>query len=532
MLQGGYQENMSERNTSLVRNAVVMMAGTATSRVLGLVREMLVAALFGATRQLDAFYVAYTIANLARQLLAEGALSAAFVPVFSRVLRDGGPERARLLARRAVTVLLLLGGFAVLIGILAAPWLVRALALGFDPAERQLAVDLTRSMFPYLLIVSLSALAMGVLNSMNCFFIPAIAPAVSNITFILILSVSAHSWGLWALPGAVILGGAMHCFLQWMWAWRLAMPLWPAIPSRRDNDLQQMLALFLPYAAGLSLNQLHPVISRLFGSFLEGGSISALNYADRVLQLPLGLFVIAISQAVLPLLSRIAPEDSEGFLESLRDAVRFALFVVLPVTVGGVLFAHEAVHLLFFRGAFGHWAWQTTSSALELYALGLPGMACTTVMMRALYARTLPREAIRVTLASIGANLALSALLLPLLSFRGLALASSCAFTVSAVVGYNRVVCHLGRGSTILSLSWCVRMVVSLAALLVVLCAWRWGWSYPLHGSVVSRGIWLGGAALTGSGTYFTVARILGCPEWSWLAAAVHRQKRDNGGIS
>ncbi len=528
---GGYQEKMSERNAGLVRNAVVMMMGTATSRILGLVREVLVAAFFGATRQLDAFNIAYTIANLARQLLAEGALSAAFVPVFSRVLRDKGPSRAGMLARRAVFVLLVFGGMAVGLGLLLAPLLVRILALGFGPEERALAVDLTRSMFPYLLIVSLSALAMGVLNSMNCFFIPAVAPALSNVTFILVLAFSAKQWGLWALPGAVLLGGVMHCALQWIWAWKLGMPLFPAKPSRDDEDLRHMLALFLPYAAGLSLNQLHPVISRLFGSFLEGGAISALNYADRVLQLPLGLFVIAISQAVLPMLSRLDPHDTEGFLEALRDAVRFALFVVLPVSMGGALYAGETVHLLFFRGAFGEWAWHATTAALGFYALGLPGMTCTTVMMRALYARTLPRDAIRVTVASIGANLVISAVLLPFLSFRGLALASSCAFTVSAVVGYHRLVRHLGCGMAIFSRSWLMRMGWGLMVTFGILEMWRWGWPYPLEASTAWRSAWLGGASVLGGGTYLLTMRALGCPEWQWLQSAVSRRERKEGAL-
>jgi len=526
---GGYQENMSERNTGLVRNALVMMMGTATSRILGLVREMMVAALFGATRQLDAFNIAYTIANLARQLLAEGALSAAFVPVFSRTLKDKGKDQAALLARRATFALLALGGGAVLLGILAAPLLVQILAWGFGPDEQSLAVELTRSMFPYLLIVSLSALAMGVLNSVNCFFVPAVAPALSNVTFIAVLALSAQRWGLWALPGAVLLGGLMHCALQWVWAWRRGIPLVPALPSRNDEDLRKMMALFLPYAAGLSLNQLHPVISRLFGSFLEGGSISALNYADRVLQLPLGLFVIAISQAVLPVLSRIDFDDTKGFGEALRDAVRFALFVVLPVSVGGMLYAEETVHLLFFRGAFGEWAWHATAAALGCYALGLPGMTCTTVMMRALYARTLPRDALCVTLASIGANVVMSALLLPLFSSRGLALASSGAFTVSAVVGYHRVVRHLGQGVGIFSLPWVVRMGWGLLGTLAALLLWRQGWPYPLESSVGWRGAWLGGAAILGGGTYLGIMRSLGGPEWQWLRAAASRRRDEEG---
>ena len=161
----------------MVRHAMRMMVGTLASRILGLVREMLTAALFGATRQLDAFYVAYTLANLSRQLLAEGALSASFVPVFSRTLENKGKDSAQNLARQALSVLLLGGAFVVTVGIIFAPVFVGIMAPGFAAEERALAISLTRIMFPFLLFVSVGALAMGVLNSMGSFFVPAVAPA-------------------------------------------------------------------------------------------------------------------------------------------------------------------------------------------------------------------------------------------------------------------------------------------------------------------------------------------------------------------
>ena len=294
----------------MVFHAMRMMAGTLVSRVLGLVREMLTAALFGATRQLDAFFVAYTLANLSRQLLAEGALSASFVPVFSRTLASDGRDDAKRLADEALTILIFGCSAVVAAGIILSPFLVNVMAPGFAPEERAVAVTLTRMMFPFLMLVSVGALAMGVLNSLGSFFIPAIAPALSNLAYIIFLLATKSHLSVWNLAFAVLTGGAFHMLLQVYWCSRLKFTLRPRRPSLGDPQLRSMMALFLPYAAGLSLNQLNPVISRMLGSFLDGGSISVLTYADRVLQLPLGLFVIAISQAVLPVLSRQDPNDT------------------------------------------------------------------------------------------------------------------------------------------------------------------------------------------------------------------------------
>ncbi|NLO56240.1 MAG: murein biosynthesis integral membrane protein MurJ, partial [Thermovirga sp.] len=180
---------MSSTGSRMVRHSLRMMAGTFLSRILGLAREVLTAAFFGATRQLDAFLVAYTLANLSRRLLAEGALSAAFVPEFSRTLEKDGLESARGLARQILAVLLAATGIVTLAGILAAPLLVRVMAPGFGVEGTRLAVSLTRLMFPFLVFISIAALAMGVLNSLDCFFVPAIAPALSNAVFILFLAI-------------------------------------------------------------------------------------------------------------------------------------------------------------------------------------------------------------------------------------------------------------------------------------------------------------------------------------------------------
>lgn len=519
----------SDNLPGMVRHAIRMMAGTLASRVLGLVREMLTAALFGATRQLDAFYVAYTLANLARQLLAEGALSASFVPVFSRALEKKGKGEAQNLAREAFSVLLLGGTLVVVLGIVFAPLFVGIMAPGFAAEERELAISLTRIMFPFLLFVSVGALAMGVLNSMGSFFVPAVAPAVSNLAYILFLIATMKDLSIWNLSAAVLIGGACHMLVQWYWCGKMGIVLTPAFPKRDNSELKNMMYLFFPYAAGLSLNQINPVISRMFGSFLAGGSISVLTYADRVLQLPLGLFVIAISQAVLPMLSRQDPEDRDGFRDFIRDALRFDLFVILPVSAGIFILSQEAVHLLFFRGAFTEWAWHATGTALAIYGLGLPGMASSTVILRGMYARRMPKGAVGVTAVTVAVNLVACLLLMPLFKYAGLAAATAAAFTCSSLYGAWALSKNLGRPLGVFTPVWLMRVLLSTLLMLSMLLALKKIIPYPLHAQTTLRAFWFGGMMLAGVLAYSGSTLLFRSPEWQWIREALKEKNKKRG---
>lgn len=502
-----------------------MMAGTFASRILGLVREMVTAALFGATRQLDAFYVAYTLSNLLRQLLAEGALSASFVPVFSRTLAEKGAADAKNLVRQAMTVLIVAASVVVLIGIAVAPLLVGIIAPGFDVGERVLAIALTRVMFPFLILVSVGALAMGVLNSMGSFFIPAIAPALSNAAYILFLLATMKRVTVWNLAFAVLIGGACQMVLQLIWCSKIKMPLVPAVPKKDNGELRTMMTLFLPYAAGLSLNQVTPVINRMLGSFLRGGAISVLNYADRVLQLPLGLFVIAISQAVLPMLSKLDPNDKPGFRDFIRDAMRFNMFIVLPVAAGLFAISSELVHLLFFRGAFNEWAWGATATALSLYALGLPGMAGNTVLMRALYARRMPKAAIQVTAATVLVNVCVSLLLIKPFAYAGLAAASATAFTVAALFGGYKLSRSIGLQLEIFDPRWLCKIIVSTALMAGFVFAFKHFKPYPISSGAFVRLFWLLALIAAAAVVYGAATAFARCPEWKWVKEALLRRR-------
>lgn len=515
---------MTQRLSKMVRHAMTMMIGTFTSRILGLIREILTAALFGASRQLDAFYVAYTLANLSRQLLAEGALSAAFVPVFSQTLYRDGKERAKHLAKQACSVLLIAGSLVVTLGIIFSPFLVKLLAPGFDPEKASMAIVMTRLMFPFLLFVSLAALAMGVLNSLDNYFIPAVAPALSNVVFIiLVLALTSYS-GIWSLTIAVLCGGVCQFALQWFWTGKEGIPLLPVLPEKNDRELKKMLTLFIPYAAGLSLNQINPVISRMLGSFLMDGAISVLNYSNRIIQLPLGLFVIAISQAILPELSRCSLEEKGVFGDLMTDCLKFTLFIVMPATIGLVLISEEMVNILFYRGAFGIWAWKATSSSLAMYTLGLPGMACTTVLLRGLYAQGMPRAAVMVTLSSVFSNLFFSLALIKPLSFNGLALATSLAFTVSAVFGGLLLSKHLQGKLKQFGFLWSLKLLLSVFLMSVLILLTKKMIPFHSDWTLTLRCAWLLGIILASAVCYGIITWFFSFDEWHWIMGALRKR--------
>ena len=507
----------SSKDSSMVRHAVFMMAGTLFSRILGLAREVLIAAFFGATKYMDAFNVAYTLSNLARQLLAEGALSAAFVPVFSQSL-EKSREKALALARGTMTVLLFVTCIFVGLGIFFAPGLVKIMAPGFDVESHSLAVGLTRYMFPFLIFISLEALTMGELNSLGSFFVPALSPAFSNLVFIITAPFFAKSFGVYGLSLSVLCGGLAHFLTQWLYSFRMGAVLYPTKPNLKDPDLKRIMKLFLPYAAGLSLNQVNPVISRMLGSFLQEGSISVLNYSNRILQLPLGLFVIAISQAVLPQLSRAKNDDE--FVDTLRQAVRFALFVVLPASVGVMAISNEFVHLVFVRGQFGGWAWSATSSTLAFSMLGLPGMACSTVVMRALYALSMPREAFRITAFSVASTAILSFVLVWPMGYNGLALAPGIAFTLSGLLGLYYVKRKLKKSLNIVTLRLLGEYIFALASIVIAVILYRLAWPYNVNAGIGLRSFWVLGVITLCVAVYSAVTFVRGFEEWGLLRQA------------
>ena len=299
------------------------------------------------------------------------------------------------------------------------------------------------------------------------------------------------------------------------------------------------MQLFLPYAIGLSLNQLNPILSCMFASFIEEGSISALHYSNRMIQLPLGLFVIAVSQAVLPQLSRIPKSDTKGFGETLSDALQFVLFIVLPVTIVSFTYSDEIIHMLFVRGAFGESAWTATSTALKMNILGLPGMACATVVMRGLYALGLAKGAFINTLISIGCTLISSLLLMKPFGLAGLAAAPSIAFTIASAAGIYTISKELSKkqrehnktekcSNFSIPLSWITKIALSLLVLAVYLLLLKGFIPYDTHSAFMVRALSILLILASGAFVYALVTFFLKFNEWRWLRGAMRIDKTDN----
>ena len=352
---------MSAHGKSIARNAAVVAGATLVSRILGFVRDIIVAFALGAGLFADAFFVAFRIPNLLRRLFGEGSLTMAFIPVYSRVLEEEGEEAARAMARSAMVWLaVILIGITVLVEILARP-LTMAIAPGFldNAVQFAVTVDLVRICFPYVIFICSVALCMGVLNARNHFLAPALAPVALNIALIG-AALFGYFFGFnvaYCMAWGVLAGGAAQWLLQQPFLARTGFT-WRGAWSWRNKGVARMGLLMLPTVFGAAVYQINILLGTLLASFLPVGSVSYLYYADRLVQFPLGVFGIAVSTAALPSLSRLAAKgEMEEFDKALSASLGLTLFIALPAAAGLIGLAGPVIGLLFERGAFTAPAW-------------------------------------------------------------------------------------------------------------------------------------------------------------------------------
>ena len=438
---------------SLTRSAGVVSAGVMVSRVLGLVREQVLAYLFAARTDLDAFYGAFRIPNLLRDMFGEGALSKAFVSTFSEIREKEGPEAAARLANLVLNALVLVIGFLTLLGIVYSDRIV-ALAFpgdGFDtplPPEsafgfatkRELTVRLTQIMFPFIFLVSLAALAMGILNASGRFLVPALASSFFNLG-----SVTVGVLGYFVVPRyglhptigmalGVLAGGALQLLWQVPSVARLGYRYRPRFDFG-DPWLRKVVTLFVPGAIIASTVQVNLFVNSIFASRGDGW-LTWIMQAFRILHLPLGLIAVAISVATLPALSRaVAREDKVGFKDTFSYATRLVIVFTLPATVGLYVLAVPIVRLIFEQGRFGPDDTAQVAAALRFYALGLLSFAAVKIVTDGFYAIQDVRAPLAVSVSSMLTNVVLNWLFVVRLGMdhTGLALATSATTTVSLV---------------------------------------------------------------------------------------------------
>lgn len=409
---------------------------TLVSRVFGFIRDILIASALGAGPVADAFFVAFKFPNLFRRLFAEGAFTAAFVPLFAGRVETDGPESARTFAVEALSVLVWVLLPLIVLLELAMPWAMRVFAPGFvdDPGKFELTVTFARIVFPYLLCIAAASLYAGVLNSLGRFAAAAATPILLNLAMIVAVTVVAP----WlptaghALAWGVAAAGVMQ--LAWLVTASGRAGLWIA-PSRPrlTPAVVTLLKRALPVAVGAGVYQINLLVDTILASFLPSGSVSYLFYADRVNQLPLGVVGVAVGTALLPLLSRqVRSGNVAGALHNQNRALEFALLLTMPAATALAILAEPITVVLFQRGAFGLAEARATASALMAFSLGLPAFMLIKALTPGFFAREDTTTPVRIAVVCAVVNVLSSLVLMGPLLHVGLALSSSLSAWLNA----------------------------------------------------------------------------------------------------
>ena len=418
---------MSEHRTVLRSTSTISII-TFVSRILGYIREARIAALLGTGDFSDAYTIAYRIPNLLRRLVGEGAVSSAFIPVFSEYITKGKRKEAWEFANTLLSAALVFLTVITILGILLSPWIVPIFAYGFKvtPGKLELTTVLNRIMFAYIGLVGISALAMGVLQTFNRFAASALAPVLLNLSVIAFSFLSGFfSSPAVAMAVGVIVGGVLQVAIQlpglirsgwrFRWIWDLA-----------DPGVRRVGTLLAPRLFAIGIVHIDVLIGTQFASAMEGGSAASINFADRVMELVLGGYVIALSTAILPLLSRQAIERRiEELKSTLNFAIRIVLFVTLPASVGLVLLRRPIVQVLFEHGKFTATSTEMTAYALLFFSLGLSGFAMVKIIVQAFYALQETRAPVIVAFISLALNIGMNFLFFHRFRNGGPALATS-----------------------------------------------------------------------------------------------------------
>ncbi len=516
----------------VTRAAGVVGFMTLASRILGYVRDMVFAYLFGTTMAADAFIAAFRIPNLLRRLFGEGSLSIAFVPVFTGYLAGGDREEAMRFARSTFHLLALVLLVVACLGIAASPWIVRFMAYGFtsDPVKFALAVKLTRIMLPYICFIGLVALSMGILNALGHFAAPAAAPVMLNLA--MIASAVVFAWAsdsvqvrITGLAIGVLAGGVAQLGLQLPFLIKHRVGLGRPAPLFHPG-LRKIAVLMGPAVFGAAVYQINIVVNTQLASLLAEGSVAYLYYADRIVQFPLGIFAIATATAVLPSLSQQASRnDMEAMKDTFGHGLRLVFFAILPSLVGLLILREAIVAVLFRHGVFDLESTRKTAEALFYYAIGLWAFSAVRILLNFFYALQDTRTPVKAASISIVANIVLGLTLMGPMGHGGLALATSLASMVNLallVIWLRRKLGPLGGSGLVRDVSKSAACAVVMGAVVMALAA---AWP-PLEGDGrTGLALRLMGCIMAGVGVYCGLAYLLKVEELREMAKTFMRRK-------
>jgi len=431
---------MPDSSPRLARSAGVFGLATIASRILGLARDQVISYYFGAGNAADAFRVAGRIPNLVRDLFAEGAMSAAFVPTFTRQLTLHGRDRAWNLASSVINSLVLVTGALVLAGIVFAEPLVLTFASEFSavPGKLELTVHLTRIMLPFLTMVAVAAALMGMLNSLGHFFVPALSPAMFNVAVVSMsvlfipLAPDLGVTPITIVAIATLVGGLGQLVIQWPPLRKEGFRYRPIIDIR-DEGLHRVLLLMGPGTIGMAATQINVFVNTVLATGEGTGAVTFLDLAFRLMYLPIGLFGVSIATAANPVVSRLIAEgDFVRIRSTLAGAISLMLLLNVPATLGLVVLARPIVAVIFEHGQFTPADTMATAAALQFYAIGLVGYSIVRIVSPTFYALQKSRIPVMVSVGSVIVNVALNWWLAGVMGYRGLALGTSVTALLNA----------------------------------------------------------------------------------------------------
>jgi putative peptidoglycan lipid II flippase len=525
---------MTDSNVKVARYTGIVMAATLICRFFGLGREIVISNQFGASFETDAFFMAFMIPNLLRSVIGEGALNTAFVPMFSGYLAHQDKEKADAFASKVLNLLIIAVLIIISLGIWSAPYLVNMMAVGFRqfPEKYLLTVNLTKIMFPYIGFAALAALFMGILNSYGVFFIPALAPALLNMGIIIFAFFYTARFGIYSLAIGVLAGGLAQVLIhipsliKKHFNYKITFNIY-------DPDVSSFFQLLIPAAIGLAIDKINFVVDRIIASFLTHGSISALYYANRLMQFPLGVFGIALTIAILPTLSKYV---AKGQIEDMKSSFSFGFkllsFFIWPCMVGLITLSYPIVRLFYEHGLFSAQDTSTTEVALVCYTVGLFAISILRLIISTFYALKDTKTPLRIGILTVTVNIILDLILVRYLAHAGIALATS----ISAILHFIILGIYLEKrvsgifSRELLLFSWKSILASIFMALTCWGCAYYFGLRFDLHSKVLQLAQVLISGFL-GILVYYISGIMLGITEFSnakwFIKMIVNREIRE-----
>jgi putative peptidoglycan lipid II flippase len=523
-----------KQHEQITRSAGLVGSLTFLSRIAGYARDVVIAYFFGATALTDAFWVAFRIPNLLRRLFAEGSLTISFIPVFTQYLETKNKEEAKKVADAVFTILVFLLILISIGGILLSPYIIKLFAAGFDESTFELAVSLNRIMFPYIIFISLTALSMGVLNSLRHFFAPAFSPVILNICIIVAVFFLYKNFNvpIYAAAVGVIAGGILQLIFQLPFLYGRGF-LFSFRKQVRHPAVKKIGFLIIPQLFGVAVYNINILVNTQYASFMTEGTISYLYFAERLIEFPLGIIAVSIATVLLPSLSSyVSKKEFDKFKETYSFTLRLMFFILIPALVGLIVLRVPICNLLYQRGEFDYAATVFTSQALLGYAVGLWAVGGIRITAPAFYSMQDTKTPVIIAFVAFIVNAVLGYVLGFTFGYKhtGLALASSISSIINFVLLFYLIERRVGN----INIKSIIVLLVKLTAISGVMgiVIWRISkltfWNESAF-SLEKIGI-LAASIVIAAVIYFLLAKILKIEEADFLVKMIRRGRKINDG--